>query len=469
MVAFSPVHLKNWSQGEWTSSPCDELHGFSIDSRKISTGDVFVAIRAARDGHEFVKSAMENGASAALVEDAVPSLGLAQLQVENSACAILDIARGHRDNFPHPVVAITGSCGKTSTKEAMGRLLNSPLTTLGNLNNHLGVPLTLLRLDAAIHQSAVIEVGINHRGEMASLANCIAPDLVVITMIGQSHLAGLGGIEGVAEEKSVLWRDSKAKAIFPESCLQYDAFSKLIRAGKPHLVVRKGIDANSNEPNSAYFEFWTETNKQEGSGVLKIWHPESSELEFVIPAMSQGMASNMALSVLASLELGISVNQISERLPQYKPPALRGVRLQGRGREYFVDCYNANPSSLRDSMEFFFSQSIVRKKMMILGGMEELGPDEEKLHQDAGGQIHLGEEDQVVLVGQKASWMASCILENGARPDQVIVLECPEDCRSLVEDFNGNIFLKGSRKYKLEEIIPQWAVEQAEPMESVLC
>ena len=81
----------------------------------------------------------------------------------------------------------------------------------------------------------------------------------------------------------------------------------------------------------------------------------------------------------------------------------------------------------------------------------------------------LGEEDQVVLVGQKASWMASSILENGARPDQVIVLECPEDCRSLVEDFEGNIFLKGSRKYKLEEIIPQWAVEQTEPMESALC
>ena len=98
---------------------------------------------------------------------------------------------------------------------------------------------------------------------------------------------------------------------------------------------------------------------------------------------------------------------------------------------------------------------------MILGGMEELGPDEEKLHQDAGGQIHLGQEDQVVLVGQKASWMAASILENGARPDQVIVLECPEDCRSLVEDFDGNIFLKGSRKYKLEEIIPQWAVEQS--------
>jgi len=469
MVAFSPVHLQNWSKGEWTSSPSDKLYGFSIDSRKISTGDVFVAIRSARDGHEFIKSAMENGASAALVEDAVPSLSFAQLQVENSPRAFLDIARGHRDSFQHPVVAITGSCGKTSTKEAMAGLLNSPLFTLGNLNNHLGVPLTLLRLDSAIHRTAVIEVGINHRGEMAGLTNCIAPDLVVITMIGQSHLAGLGGIEGVAEEKSVLWRDSNAKAIFPESCLKYDAFGKLIRAGKSYLVLKKGEAPESLDPNSAYFEFWTETNKQGGSGVLKIWHPESSELEFVIPAMSEGMASNMALSVLASLELGISANQISERLPQYKPPALRGVRLQGRGREYFVDCYNANPSSLRDSMEFFLNQSTGRKKMMILGGMEELGPDEEKLHQDTGGQIYLGEEDQVVLVGPKASWMASSIIENGARPEQVIVLECAEDCRSLVEDFEGNIFLKGSRKYKLEEIIPQWAVEQAEPIESVLC
>ena len=469
MVAFSPVHLQEWSKGEWTSSPSEKIRGFSIDSRDLSSGDVFVAIRSARDGHNFVKSAMENGASAALVENVDPSLDFSQLKVNSSSHAFLEIASGHRKTFPKPIVAITGSCGKTSTKEAIGNLLSSPLVTHGNLNNHLGVPLTLLRLDSAIHEFGIIEVGINHRDEMTALANCICPDLVVITMIGESHLAGLGGIDGVAMEKSLLWRDSNAKAIFPESCLKYGAFRKLVNHGKPYLVLRKGKVSSSFESNCAYFEFWTETNKQGDSGILKVWHPESSELAFVIPAMSEGMASNMALSVLVAIELGISEAKISERLPQYKPPALRGVRLQGRGREYFVDCYNANPSSLRDSLQFFYDQSCGRKKMLVLGGMEELGPEEKKLHHIAGSQIMLGDGDRVILVGDKASWMAASIIENGGKREQIYLIESVENCRKMVEDFDGNILLKGSRRYKLEEILPEWAVDLNDPVKSRIC
>jgi len=470
MVAFCPNHLQKWSKGEWNTVPSDCLSGFSIDTRKIQRGDVFVAIRSARDGHNYLDSAQLGGAAAALVEEVNPSIDLPQLKVKNTPEAFLEIAHGHRRQFNKPVVGVTGSCGKTSTKEALATLLNNALSTEGNLNNHLGVPLTLLRLELDQHTAAIIEVGINQPGEMSPLTQTIDPDLVLVTMIGHSHLEGLGGIEGVAREKSKIWQDTNAKAIFPEACLNYQPFSRLVEQGKPHLVVKKGSPLEEKVgKQTAYYDFWTETNKPEGSGMLHVWHPESSELSCSLPPMSEGMIGNMALCVLAALELGLSEEEISVRLPQYKPPALRGARLQGRGREYFLDCYNSNPSSFSDSVRFFTVQSGNLPKLFILGGMEELGQEEVSLHRHAASHLELGEDDRVVLVGDKASWMADTILENGARSNQVIVLRSVEDCRSLVEDFEGNVLIKGSRRYRLEDILPSWAVAKEEEANAVLC
>ena len=470
MVAFSPNHLQRWSKGEWNIEPSDCLCGFSIDTRKIQKGDIFVAIRSARDGHHYLEAAREGGAAGALVEEVNPSIRLPQLKVKKSPEAFLDIARGHRRQFSKPVVGITGSCGKTSTKEVLATLLRDGLSTEGNLNNHLGVPLTLLRLELDKHIAAIIEVGINHTGEMSQLAQTIEPNLVLITMIGHSHLEGLGGIEGVAEEKSKLWQDTDARAIFPESCLSFEPFCKLVAQGKPYLALKKGYPSHEEScRQTAFYESWTETNKPEGSGMLHVWHPESSEFRCPIPPMSEGMISNMALCVLAALELGLSEDEISVRLPQYKPPALRGARLQGRGREYFVDCYNSNPSSFADSMRFFSLQSGDLPKLFILGGMEELGQHEVSLHRDAANHIEVNNKDRVVLVGEKASWMADTILKQGAHSNQVIVLKNVEDCRSLIEDFEGNVLLKGSRRYRLEEMVPSWAIAKEEANLPVLC
>jgi len=470
MVAFSPNHLQEWSKGEWNIEPSNSLCGFSIDSRKIQSGDVFVAIRSARDGHQYLEAAMEGGATAALVEEVNSSIRLPQLKVKKTPKAFLEIARGHRRQFNKPVVGITGSCGKTSTKEALATLLSGGLSTDGNLNNHLGVPLTLLRLELDQHIAAIIEVGINHTGEMTRLAQTIEPNLVLITMIGHSHLEGLGGIEGVAEEKSKLWQDTDARAIFPESCLNFEPFCRLVAQGKPYLALKKGYPPSGKSGRkTAYYESWTETNKPEGSDMLHVWHPESSEFSCPLPPMSDGMISNMALCVLAALELGLSKKEISVRLPQYKPPALRGARLQGRGREYFVDCYNSNPSSFADSVHFFSLQSGDLPKLYILGGMEELGQQEVSLHRHAANHIEVKDNDRVVLVGEKASWMADAILKKGAHSNQVIVLKNTEDCRSLIEDFEGNVLLKGSRRYRLEDMVPSWAVAKEEVDLPALC
>ena len=181
------------------------------------------------------------------------------------------------------------------------------------------------------------------------------------------------------------------------------------------------------------------------------------------------MASNLSLAALVASKLGVTDDEICERLPQYSPSTLRGNRLQGRGCEYFVDCYNANPSSMEDSVQFFQRESKGKKKMLVLGGMEELGNDARKLHHITGSRIVLDSQDMVALVGEKASWIASGLIDSGARKEQVLVLNDLEDARPLLEDFHGNVLLKGSRSNHLENLIPSWATEPLEKKEYAKC
>ena len=194
--------------------------------------------------------------------------------------------------------------------------------------------------------------------------------------------------------------------------------------------------------------------------MLGLWRYESPFLSLPLPAVSAGMARNVALAVLAACELGVSVQEISERLPQYRPSALRGRRLQGRGRTYFVDCYNANPDSMRDSIEYFSAQCRGLPKLFVLGGMEELGEEGPLLHRKVASAISVEENDAFILMGEKASWMAEGLLEGGAKEEQVMVLSNLDDARPFVEDFDGAVLFKGSRLNELEQLLPAWAVDQ---------
>ena len=169
MPSFAPAYLATWTRGQWTAKPAQPLAGFTQDTRQLRAGQVFVALRTEkRDGHDYLAEALAAGASAALVSRADPSLALPQLVVEDPLRAFQMIAREHRRAFRGPVVGVTGSCGKTSTKNLLARLLGGDplvLATEGNLNNHLGVPLTLTRLEAGSHESAVIEAGISGPGD----------------------------------------------------------------------------------------------------------------------------------------------------------------------------------------------------------------------------------------------------------------------------------------------------------------
>ena len=461
MPFFDAHELEPWTHGEWTDIPKKRIRGFSIDARKIDDGELFVAVKAARDGHDYIKQAQEAGARGAIVDRYVESVQFPQLIVHDTVESLQKIAINHRNGCTIPIVGITGSCGKTSTKEALSKLLPHSLSTFGNLNNHLGVPLTLLRIDRSAHQYAVIEAGINKAGDMDELQPMIQPDCLIITMIGNSHLEGLGDENGVAEEKIKLWTNGHKNswAFFPEHCLAFNCFQEAIKKRKNYTILRAGKPIKQVSKNEAFFEISTETNELGDSCVLNIWCHESPVLSVHVPSVSDGMGSNLALAVLVASHLGVSDQDIFERLPQYRPSTLRGNRLQGRGCEYFVDCYNANPSSMVDSIKYFQRASESKKKLLVLGGMEELGENGPSLHRQTGASIRLEEQDKVVLIGEKAAWMADGLIDSGASDHQVLVLNDMEDARAIVEDFNGNILFKGSRSNSLEHLVPFWATE----------
>ena len=464
MLIFDPERLAQWSGGKWHGNVPIDITGFCIDARKMESGKMFVALKAERDGHDFLEQAVESGASAALVSKLILNINLPQLVVDDTLRAFQSIAANYRKEFTIPVVGITGSCGKTSTKEILSLLLGDTAhKTARNLNNYLGVPLTLLEMENGKHNFSVVEVGINQVDEMKTLSRLISPRLVLVTMIGESHLEGLKDVATVASEKAKLFECSAkgTKALFHADCLIYENFEKWKDENHPHVVVFEGApEEKSLSESRAHYEIWTETNKIGDSWMLRLWRHESPVLSLEIPELSKGMQKNLVLAVLAASELGISPELISERLPQYRPSTLRANRFQGRGRTYFIDCYNANPSSMRDTLSFFFKKFKGTPKLYILGGMEELGDKQVELHEEVGLSIRVESNDLFVMIGEKAGWFAKGLLKGGADEEQLVLLDNMEAARSLVEDFQGSVLLKGSRSNRLENLLPAWAVSE---------
>lgn len=436
MPVFSPESLANWTRGRWTGSPERPLTGFGIDSRTIRAGDVFVALKTPqRDGHAFLGAARAAGAAAALVAQADASVPLAQLVVPDPLAALQAIAHAWRRLFPGPVAAISGSAGKTSTKNLLALLLGpQALATEGNLNNHLGVPLTLTRLDPAVHRFAVIEAGIGSPGEMATLAAMIEPDVAIITLIAAAHLEAFGSLESVAREKALLPAAVRPGGIafLPESCLAYDAFRRL---RVPTTVIGRTVAiTQTSDRTQIVLEF-------DGK-------------PFVLPRVSDGMARNAALAISAALWLRVPAEDVRSRLDGWRPPALRGEVRRIDGRLVYVDCYNANPAAMADALAAFRAVAPAGEpRLFVLGGMEELGPGAARFHRELGRSLRLGPADRVIALGPHAGEVGAGAIETGARPDQVETAESAAAAAGKVAGFAGAVFVKGSRKYSLEKVL----------------
>ncbi len=430
-----------WSVGRWVNRiPESPISRFCNDTRSLENGDVFVAIKTERrDGHDFLGQASEKGALAALVDSEQPGSTLPQLLVEDTLVGLTAIARSYRRNWKARVIGLTGSCGKTTTKDLLIHLLGGrPVAqgTRGNLNNLIGVPLTILEVDERECSFVVVEAGISECGEMDTLGSIIQPDIAVFTAIGPAHLEGLGSEETIVAEKSKLLDYAPGARVFlGETCA-------------PYLESRFPSDSVLiAEENSSVGGVQYRVSQDESQ--MQIQFLDSGE-EYQINGYSKALASNVALAISVARELGIKAVEIADRLKEWTPGAMRAEWMTlGKVRAY-VDCYNANPLSMLDSLDTFQNLSKPNSdRLYVIGSMEELGSESDYWHRKVGAALDLRSQDRAYLVGEGAEAMR----EGFESDTKVEIVPDVESLAPVLADFSGDLFLKGSRRYRLERVI----------------
>ncbi len=444
--------------------PDSPLTSFSIDTRTLQSGETFVALKTDRaDGHSFLGKAGEYHALAALVEEPNHELSLPQLVVEDSLEALQGLARSWRSRFSAPVIGITGSYGKTTVKELLGKILGSQWwRTRGNYNNHIGVPLSLLEMDPYRHAGAILEAGINSAGEMDFLAGLIQPSLAIITAVGPAHLERLGDLDSVASEKSILAHAVKpgGNVFLPAGLLQYASFRDIPETIGVHALAGPGVEVDptwSQSPNVFLYHYnWTNETESRGMGVLET-RPPMIPGSFSFRAASPGMVSNLALVVAVSLHLGVPQSTIQARLDAWRPFRQRGELIEFGSTRYYVDCYNANPGSMLDSALRFGNLFPDLPHAYVLGTMNELGEQSAYWHRKTAREISLQAGSDIYLVGEMAPELADGLRERGISQEQIHLVHELDHLRRSLDGFAGAIFLKGSRSLGLEAVLPKGA------------
>ncbi len=359
----------------------------STDSRKCPNESMFFALRGdSFDGNKFAAKALDGGAAVAVVDDAtvIPEGDKRYVLVEDVLQALQALAAYHRLQFKHPVIQITGTNGKTTTKELIATVLGQRykvLYTQGNLNNHIGVPLTLLRLRLEEHQIAVIETGANHPGEIEFLTHIVQPDYGLITNVGRAHIEGFGSFEGVKHTKGELYDFLKQK----ETARIFVNESNVDLQG---MLVERGIDLNS-EKCIAYARQEAQSSSAicEGDVVkcdpmLALWWStaKGERREVQTRLIGSYNIDNVLSAVAIGLHFGVTPDAISQALADYQPSLGRSEFRQTAHNQLIVDAYNANLTSMQAALDNFRLISHPHK-MVILGDMKELGSVSAEAHQ----------------------------------------------------------------------------------------
>lgn len=457
MTRFSSASLREWTEGRWVGGEPDGVSGFSNDTRALRPGEMFVALRTARrDGHDFLADARASGARAALTAREVAGAGMPQLVVDDPLESLQRVAAVVRGRFPGPVVGVTGSVGKTSTKDLLKLLLGGEAAhaTHANLNNLLGVPLTVLASDPSRHSAMVVEAGMSEPGELERAAWIIRPDIAVVTNVQPAHLEGLGSLDAIAREKSALCRQVAAtgEAVFPADCLRHPDFRRLlcrrtavVFEGDAVPELRDGLRDAVRAGIAPEGEGWR----------LTLESPLLGRHVFSVGAVSAGMVRNAALASVAALRLRVPAERVAATLAGWAPSPGRGdVRLFG-DRVFQVDCYNASPASMLDSAACFVRRTPASSpRLFVLGGMNELGGASAALHREVGRALPLRPGDTLALFGGLSAEIGVGATESGFPASSVARFDTIEALREAVRRFPGSVMLKGSRGYALERALP---------------
>lgn len=425
-----------------------QVSGVSTDSRTIGPGDLFIPLRGSNfDGHDFLVQAARRGAAACLSEEVVAGFPIPIIRVENTLAALGDLAAALRRDFDGPVVAVTGSSGKTTTKEMLAAILSltgAGLKTAGNFNNLVGLPLTLFRLEP-VHRWVVLEMGMSARREISRLAEIADPSVGVITNVGPAHLETLQGLDGVARAKGELF-----EALTQGTTAVINADDSLVA----QLPVANGVQRLlfGRHPEA---QVRAEDVVVGGETVRFRLVAAHDSWSVTLHAPGRHNVANALAAAAAALAVGVEPALIVRGLEAFRPVAGRmEVVCRADGVVFIEDSYNANPLSVRVALEALDEMGGSGRRIAVLGDMLELGAAAAGFHREIGW-VAANRSDFLLLLGEMAEHTAAGARERGMPADRVRVLgshdEVADFLRKVLQG-GDRVLIKGSRGMKMEKV-----------------
>ncbi len=422
-----------------------EITRISTDSRDIDTGTLFVALIGERfDGNDFVDDVLKKGAKA-VVCSRYEGKDNRIILVPDTGKALLDIAKGYRKLFSIPFIALTGSVGKTTSKGMIYSVVSQKYNTLrtaGNLNNEIGVPKTLFNLEES-HEAAVIEMGMNHFGEISKLSGTVLPDIGVITNVGTAHIENLGSREGILKAKCEIL-DGMKKG----SPLIINGDNDMLSAfdNADYKIIRFGL----SQSNDMYAQDIVPNG--EGSSFTAVYGNEKAKV--FVPAVGLHNVYNALCAMCVGVVLGYTLQEAAGGVKNFEPEGMRQKITEVNGMTFIEDCYNANLDSMCAALETLKTLK-TKRSIAVLGDMLELGTYSEEAHRKVGIKAADTACDLVLTFGKKAENIASAANEKGCKAKAF------QDKKELTDYLlstlleGDTVLFKGSRGMKMEEIFTE--------------
>ncbi len=426
----------------------DSVRGLSIDSRTIRKGEYFIALKGKNfDGHEFINVALENGAEGVIAEkgneNSIPSEVKTLLLVDDAVQAMGNIARLIRGQVNIPVICVTGTNGKTTTKDFLAQILSARYNihkSPDSYNNVIGLSLTMFTL-GHMHDALVLELGTNHTGEIARLAEIARPQVAIFTNIGEGHLEAFVDREGVFVEKTSLID------LLPEDGLvllnKDDAY---LRRASTRGVTKKFYGMGSG----ADFRINDVVSREDGC-TFKL-----NEEEYFAPVVGEHNIYNVAAAIAAAKHLGLEFGAIRKSVSLLDMPAMRLEKVMVNNVLFINDSYNANPGSFECALKVLLNSSKGKTKIVVAGDMMELGNKTEEFHRVVGKSIAGKEIDYLIAIGRWGRQIVEGAMEFGMDEQRVMLADGHEHAAAILEELSEEdpvVLLKGSRNSKMEEVL----------------
>ncbi|MGG4032387.1 UDP-N-acetylmuramoyl-tripeptide--D-alanyl-D-alanine ligase [Paenibacillus cisolokensis] len=437
------------------------VKGVSIDTRSILRDNLFVPIQGPRfNGHEYAAEAFRKGAAAALwqKDEPDPPAHLPLLYVDDTVKALGRLAQAYRSQLKTKVIGITGSNGKTSTKDILAAILGTTYRTqktIGNLNNHLGVPLTLLRLDEDT-EMAVVEMGMSGLGEIAALSAMAQPDVAIITSVSEVHLGDLPTREDIAEAKLEI-----AGSLKPDGLFVYNADNPLLLERLAHKnVACRMVSFGQSEQHDWHPLAYT---PDERGIAFTISDPACPEL--YLNLLGKHQMINALAAIAAARHFGVSYDNIRRALRHVEATGMRNEPIRIGGFTVINDVYKSNPTSVRAALDTLYAMPAHKRKIVVLGDMVELGEETEAFHREIGAELDPSRIDRLFTVGSMSRLIAEEARKHFPEDRVTVCLDHAQLVSQLKEAVSDDciVLIKGSRSLQLEQPIETLREELGAP------